>query len=302
VKDPNPLLQAVLKRSLPAQAQLMQRRPGLLKFPLLLLENPCAYDCLFCRAKPLVPSSLDAVTRWLAGNDTAGLDRLGLVGNEPLLHPDIDAIIVEARRWGFRHFSALTAAAPLAEPGRAGELVRAGVDSYAIPLYAADATTHDTITQVPGSHRQAVRAIENLAQLGAEVQIHTNLVRQNLPALTELERFVRGEWGLTFCSIPVRPKDANRPYSDLVPRYRDISRLEGVRSLVAFPLCIARQVQQPALADAAIIADVLKIYVLDQPFYKPAVCGDCGERERCAGTFEAYVELYGDGELSPNSR
>ena len=299
VKDRNPLLQAVLKRSLPQQVQLMRRRPELLKLPLLLLENPCAYDCLFCRAKPLPPTPSAAIKRWLEGNREMGHPRLGLVGNEPLLHPRVDGILAEARRQRFERFDVLTAAAPLADSARAEELVRAGVTRYAIPLYAADAGIHDAITQAPGSFDHALRAIHNLTALGATVQIHANVVRQNLASIPALERLVRDELGLTFCLIPVRPKDANRPYAELVPRYADIARLQGVASLVGFPLCIARQVQQPALADAAIIADVLKIYVLDQPFIKPPVCDGCGDKGRCAGTFQAYVELFGAGELVP---
>lgn len=301
VRDRNPLLQTVIQRSVPEQAALMRKLPGVLKLPLLLLENPCAYDCIFCRAKPLPPSPLDEVRRWLAGNRQAGLTRLGLVGNEPLLHPELDAILEAARAEGFVEFQALTTAAPLADPDRCRALVEAGVTSLALPLYAADPAIHDSITRAPGSHAHTLRALENLAELGAEVFVHANLMRQNLDDAAALQALVEGELGLSLCFVPVRPKDANRPYEELAPRYDEIVERAGIHGLVAFPLCLAAQLQDPAIADAAIVADVLKVYLLDQPFVKPPRCDGCALRDRCTGTFQAYLDLHGDGELRPRS-
>jgi len=298
VRDRNPLVERVLKRSLADQVAIMRERPGLLKLPLLMLENPCAHDCLFCKAKPLVPTPLDEARAWLADNREFAQPRLGLVGNEPLAHPDVDAVIAEARQCGFTRFETLTTAAPLAEPGRAEALVKAGVRTYAIPLWAADAATHDRITRSPGSHEITLRALRQLGELGADVFVHANVLQQNLGGLEALQRLVADELGLPLCLLPVRPKDANLPYAELVARYRDLIGLE-LSGLVAFPLCVAAQVQQPAVPPASIIADVLKVYVLDQPFVKPRKCDRCGLQKRCVGTFQAYLDLFGDGEITP---
>ncbi len=166
-------------------------------------------------------------------------------------------------------------------------------------MFSTDPAVHDGITQAPGSHADAVAAIENLTGLGAAVHVHANLLRHNLDGLAALERRVVDDWGLPLCVIPVRPKDANVPYLELVPRYDEIVTRAGVRCLVAFPLCVAGQVQQPPLPDAAIISDLLKIYVLDQPFVKPSKCRSCRIAPRCAGTFQPYLDRHGDGELDP---
>ena len=280
------------------QVAILREGRGLLKLPLLMLENPCAHDCLFCKAKPLVPTPLDEARAWLADNREFAQPRLGLVGNEPLAHPDVDAVIAEARQCGFTRFETLTTAAPLAEPGRAEALVKAGVRTYAIPLWAADAATHDRITRSPGSHEITLRALRQLGELGADVFVHANVLQQNLGGLEALQRLVADELGLPLCLLPVRPKDANLPYAELVARYRDLIGLE-LSGLVAFPLCVAAQVQQPAVPPASIIADVLKVYVLDQPFVKPRKCDRCGLQKRCVGTFQAYLDLFGDGEITP---
>jgi len=244
--DRNPLQQAVLRRSLTHQAHFMARRPTVLPLPLLMLHNDCYHDCLFCLSKPMTPTPLDSVRGWLADNRTLGLKRLGIAGNEPLAHPEIDAI-----------------------------------------------------TQSPGSHAATVQAIAHLRELGATVHVHANLIRQNLDQLHALEQMVCQRWELPLCIIPTRPKAANLSYAELVPRYSEIVARAAVSCLVAWPLCIAAQLQEPAVPDASIIADVLKIYVLDQPFIKPPRCDGCSLRTHCSGTFAAYLEHYGDGELVP---
>jgi MoaA/NifB/PqqE/SkfB family radical SAM enzyme len=289
----------VLRRGLIHQAAVLRRRPELLPLPILMLENACLHDCVFCLSKPLQPTPVEDVLRWLADNRGLRLDRLGLAGNEPLAHPAIDRIIEEATAVGFARLEVLTSGVVLADVDRARRWVDAGVRGYAIPLHAADAAVHDAVTQSPGSHRDTVRGIENLMKLGADVHVHANLLCQNLDGLRELSGLVEQQWGLPLCVIPVRPKAANRPYAELAPRYGDIAARAGVSCLVGFPLCVAELVQQPAIPNGEIVSDVLKIYVLDQPFVKPAKCRSCRWFGRCSGTFQSYLDLYGDDELRP---
>ncbi len=298
-RDHNPLLDAVLKRSVAQQAHLIRTRPEILKLPLLLLDNPCTLDCVFCKAKDLPPTPRVEAEAWLAGNDDVGLPRLGLVGNEPLAHPDIDALIATARGHGFRRFEVLTTGQPLTDAASVRDLVSQGVEGVALPLFSTDPEVHDAITRTAGSHRDTLRAIDNLRAAGADVHVHANLLQQNLTGANALERFVLDDLELPFCLIPVRPKDANLPYDRLVPRYADMVDQLHVSTLVAFPLCVASRIQDPALAPADIIADVLKVYVLDQPFTKPPACAKCSLRARCAGTFQVYVDLFGTEELRP---
>jgi MoaA/NifB/PqqE/SkfB family radical SAM enzyme len=298
-RDHNPLQNRVLRRPLSHQAKVMKRQPALLSLPMLMLENPCYHDCLFCLPKPLEPTPLDQVSAWLAENRRLGLTRLGLAGNEPLGHPDIDAILSEAQACGFTRFDVLTSGMPLGDSDRARALVDRGVRGYGMPLYAADPAIHDEITQTPGSHAATLQAIETLLSLDAEVHVHANLLRHNLGALAALEQLVTSQWGLPLCVIPIRPKAANRPYLELVPRYSDLVAQAQVSCLVGFPLCVARQIQDPAIPSGTIVSDVLKVYVLDQPFIKPPKCQRCQLFRRCSGTFGPYLDRYGDEELTP---
>jgi hypothetical protein len=297
--DENPLQRTVLRRGLAHQAKVMKRRPDILSLPILMLENACYHDCLFCLSKPLPPTALDEVCQWLSDNRALRLERLGVAGNEPLAHPQIDSIVAEAAAVGFSRIEVLTSGVPVADPARAKQLFAAGVRGYAIPLYSVDPAVHDEITQCSGSHAATVRGIENLLDLGASVHVHANLLRHNLDGASELADLVEGQWHLPLCFIPVRPKAANLPYERLAPRYDEIATRVDVSCLVGFPLCVAERVQQPPIPSGDILSDVLKLYVLDQPFVKPPKCARCRWRKRCSGTFQAYLDRYGDDELRP---
>jgi hypothetical protein len=296
-RDSNPLLNRLLGGSLAEQQRWMRRRPEVLALPLLHLINRCEYDCIFCRNKELEDTPKARALSWLEGNESAGLSRLGLVGNEPLAHPDIDAIVDGALRHGFRRLEVMTTAAPLADRERLERWRDAGMDGFTIPLFGPDAATHDAITRSPGSFRQTREILEHLVATGADVHVHANVLRQNLARLDELERVVADELGAHFCLIPVRPKAANLPYYALAPSYAELIEKLSVRSLVAFPRCVAARIQGEELPDAAIISDLLKVYVLDQPFVQPACCRGCAWRGSCVGTFEAHVAIHGEEEL-----
>jgi MoaA/NifB/PqqE/SkfB family radical SAM enzyme len=298
-RDHNPLLETVIKRPVADQSRIMSKHPDILRLPLLLLENRCCHDCIFCRSKELDPTPLEPVHRWLEGNEAIGLDRLGIVGNEPLSHPHIVPIIEKAREHGFTRFDVLTTGHPLSDPSFAKDLFDLGVTGYSLPLWAADAATHDAITRSRGSHADTLSAIETLESLGATIHVHANLLAQNVDRIQKLERFVTRTLDLPFCIIPVRPKDANLPYSRVAPRYSDLLDQGPLRSLVALPLCVVSRVQDPPVPPPDIISDVLKIYVLDQPFVKPPRCASCSLRGKCAGTFQAYLDLHGDSDLDP---
>jgi len=298
-KDRNPLRRRFVDASLREQVHWMERRPDVFRLPLLALQNPCVHDCLFCKQKELEVTDTADVEAWLSGNQALGCERLGLVGNEPLAHPDIDRIVRAAGEHGFSRIEALTSAVPLTADGAIERWIGAGVRGFAIPLFAAEPEIHDGIVGASGSFHGTLDVLARLRDLGANLHVHANVLRQNLAHLDELERRVVGDLGIPLSLIPVRPKRANLPYRDLVPRYREMVDHLHVRSLVAFPRCVAAEIQGDETPDAARISDLLKVYVLDQPFLKPPKCRRCGWRSRCTGTFAAYLALYGDGELRP---
>jgi len=280
------------------------------------LRSGCLLDCIFCKAKVADPGqSFDEVEAAMRQNLKVGRTRVALLGNEPLLHPRILDILRLCRRCGFREVEVMTSGTLLADAGFARRLVEAGATSFPIPVYSSDPDEHDALTRRPGSFRDVVAGIVNLRRVGgAEVYLHTNLMKQNLRSVAKLERWALQEMKLPFSILPLRPKDPdsmNLPYADLAPSYEQILREVRSRSLAAFPVCIQRRVPRPGdrgprggavnlprrgqrspVIAGARIADSIKLYILHQSFVKPETCLGCPHYPHCVGTFREQLAAY----------
>jgi hypothetical protein len=93
--------------------------------------------------------------------------------------------------------------------------------------------------------------------------------------------------------VPVRAKMSNFAYQDLVPSYQTMINKLNTEYLVGFPLCITSKIQKKMIADASLISDSMKIYLLDQNFVKLKKCRSCPVYKKCPGTFRKYLEIYG---------
>lgn len=286
-----------------AQDRFLRERLPWLDRLFLFVRGGCDLDCVFCRNKPEEePQSLAELDALLAARP-AGRERLALVGNEPLAHPEAAALVARARARGFREIEVMTSGTRLAELAPA--LVRAGAGAFAVALHGASARVHDAVTRVPGSFDAAVAGLEAARAAGARVFVHANACRENLADLPALEALAR-ERGWPFSIHPLRPKDPagmNEPYAEAAPSYAELrAALSGrVTTLTGFPACVARRVQGRPSVPGEAVADSVKLYLLHQAFVKPEGCADCPDRGRCTGTFDEHLRARpaDRGELAP---
>lgn len=132
----------------------------------LNLTYRCNSRCLFCAAdvkykyKPRdIPLAL--LTRLVGEKQYARID---LSGGEPTLHPDILEIVKICRAHADQ-VAVLTHGRRLRDRGFTEKLLDAGSNLLVIPLYGAEASQHDYISQVNGSFRQTLKGLENLKNL-----------------------------------------------------------------------------------------------------------------------------------------
>ena len=113
---------------------------------------------------------------------------LVLHGGEPTLHPDFQALLVRAREAGVTLIVDSNARA-FAVPGRATQARQAGLAHAQVTLHGAREASHDFLTRVPGSFRQAVAGATQLrvagVRLTARVLVTRTVVRE-LGAMTTL--------------------------------------------------------------------------------------------------------------------
>jgi hypothetical protein len=288
-----------------AQRRFLRRNIPAVESAFFFVPAACLNDCIFCcRKKKPRKTDLSRIYSLLAANRALGHKKVCVLGNEPALEPRLPELISRAKECGFSNIEMLSSGAPFADAQFCKKMRSCGLTALSIPLFAPSAKEHDAIVQKRGAFTATLRGIHNALDAGIKVYLHSNALKQNLALLPELAAFVRREFKTGFCIFPPRPKGdggMNIPYRELMPSYAEIiAALAGrVDCLGGFPACVEREVQGNKKVPPAALADCVKLYMLHQAYAKPAICRNCIASPRCLGTFGQYLELFGDGELSP---
>lgn len=168
------------------------------------LPSDCGFSCNFCSTR----SKLSPVTRFDEASTRRlearmqrafveeGFRVLRLSGLDPLRHPEILRLVAHATRLGFEHVHLYSPSTRLAEAAFLDALLGALPASYTLhlPLYGADAATHEAVTGVPGSFDAIERVFENLRARGrlGQVVVVTVVNRANLAGVASLRRLTEG--------------------------------------------------------------------------------------------------------------
>ncbi len=151
---------------------------------LIELTRNCNYACAHCfNDQPLQDNSREMDTSTVEDtlNQLAALGSLFLVfsGGEPLLRPDFLRLVSYARRLGF--FLEIFTNGSLIDEEMAKRLAAQGVGGVNISLYAGrdHDHVHDGITGFIGSHRLALRAMDNLVRAGVSVRANIIVMKAN---------------------------------------------------------------------------------------------------------------------------
>jgi MoaA/NifB/PqqE/SkfB family radical SAM enzyme len=118
----------------------------------------------------------DLVRRTLCEADELGLDAVQFSGGEPLLYPDIQNLLKDARH---KHFKlSLSTNATLIDGSTADLLADIGAEVVA--SIDGPAPYHDRFRGRPGCFEEATVGIERLIQRGIRVKVVTTVCRDNL--------------------------------------------------------------------------------------------------------------------------
>lgn len=266
----------------------------------LYIEGSCANNCIFCKHKEEKFSDLFRIEAKLNSNLKIKAKKLCIIGNEPLLHPDILEIVSLAKVAGFKKIEIMTSGECLSDNKFVEKIIDRGVTSFSLPLFADEKKVHDSIVGREGSFLRITKGVRNVINFKTKVFIHTNLINQNINYILDLEKFVKKELKLPFVVLPVRPKTANLPFKNLMPAYGEIVRKSrGIDSLMGFPLCVVKKVQKKIIKSFDEISDSMKLYLLDQKFTKAKICKRCFYFDSCLGLFKEYLQLYTLDEIKP---
>ena len=158
----------------------------------LTMHFKCNLKCVHC----MIEGTMD----WL---EPEGTDRLqevcdynieherwkGVIftGSEVTLRPDLPDWARQVRAHGFEHVRIQTHGMRLANEDYCRELVDAGIDEYFVSVTAADAETHDWITEIPGSFDKTMQGLDNLDKIdGVSTLCNTVITQRSYRQLPDL--------------------------------------------------------------------------------------------------------------------
>jgi len=185
-------MRPTLKDFLVMGGEALAVRCGRGPFPLTLyvaLTDRCPMRCIYCAVPRRQQRDLptDLVLQMVREAADLGMKRLQLVGGEPLMAPDLGAVVETANRHGV--FVTLTTGGTLIAEQMAA---LTGVDLVFVSL-DGDAQVHDT-HRGAGTHAQVMAGLDRLTAAGVPFWTTTVVTRLNhdkLEAVVDLAR-VRG--------------------------------------------------------------------------------------------------------------
>lgn len=177
------------------QDTLMQN--PILRYIFFELTDCCNMKCLHCgsscepqKSTFLTCSVIERTLRSIAREYDPRNVMVCLTGGEPLLHPDLCAIVHLAHEMDFP--VGLTTNGTLIDNRKAEELAAAGLDTVAVSIDGTE-EIHEAFRCSPGSFGKTVNGIKALQRNGIEPQAMTVACKMNLENLPALGCFLINE-------------------------------------------------------------------------------------------------------------
>ena len=263
----------------------------------LLVTERCDQLCVMC-SQPPKKTHVDRFAEFTQATMLAPINAtIGLSGGEPTLYKEDLFTLIETVA-GSRPdlaFHILSNGQHFEESDRA-RLGSPGFRSvtWGIPLYSHRAELHDAIVKKEGAFERLMTSFRPLLEAGAEVELRTVLLQDNVGELGALARFVAAhlgfiaQWSIMqlenigfaknrFSSLYVAGAQFDTPLREAL----DIAELFGVTArLFNFPRCtVDPRYRHYAVAS---ISDWKQRYA--------AACNGCSERSLCSGFFAWHPE------------
>ncbi|WP_435096707.1 GTP 3',8-cyclase MoaA [Halarchaeum sp. P4] len=182
------------------------------------LTDRCNFDCVYCHNEglgdtrgPMDPRdhemSADDVVRFLEVVEGFGVDAVKFTGGEPMLRDDLEEIV--ARTPDSMEVSLTTNGTFL--PGRAEDLVDAGVERVNVSQDALDADAFKAVTQ-SGAYDQVIEGVKAAVEAGLDpVKLNMVLFEQTKGYVPEMVDYVAENDGLQLQLIEFMPELVGKP-------------------------------------------------------------------------------------------
>lgn len=159
------------------------------------LTYSCNLRCKHCWADCILDHDsaiflpIDIFLHILQQGNKCGVSSIKLTGGEPLLHPNINYIIVMVKEHGFR--LTIESNGTLLTPELA-DLIAQGIKPFAsISIDSHDERVNDLIRGMRGAYTAAVRAIEYLVSRNVKTQLVATLFKDTINHISDLTQMAQ---------------------------------------------------------------------------------------------------------------
>ncbi|WP_431982930.1 cytosylglucuronate decarboxylase [Streptomyces qinglanensis] len=148
----------------------------------------CNADCFMCEfalSRDTFRFSRQDFAELLPEAVAAGVRYVRFTGGEPLMHPEVVALVRDGTAAGMR-MSLITNGSLL--PRTAPALAEAGLAQVIVSLDGSSAATHDVYRRSPGMFDSGLRGLRECAALGVLPRVNTVVGPHNYTQMPELQR------------------------------------------------------------------------------------------------------------------
>jgi len=292
------------------------------------VTRTCNQKCVFC-SNPYVEDTLsleDAKNQIDYYIEKCGVNNIILTGGEPTLHPHLDLLI---RYIVDRHAAPkiISNGQKLSDITYVKKLIDAGLQQFIISIYSHKAQVHEKLTTIKGSHKNVLKALDNISKFIDVININITLCSANYKDMPDTVQFLIKKYPainhFVFNNLDPTGRAINNLWTvpklneielpliktiNVLKHYNKTFRIERV------PLCYMHGFEEFSTETRRIVKNqVYRILFLDQsgrryfekkdeyyyPDGKSESCKHCYLNKICAGLNTRYAQLYGYDELYP---
>lgn len=234
-------------------------------------------------------------------------------GGEPTIRSDLIRLVRFTRGLGFNEISLQTNGSALAVEEYTSSLKEAGLTNVLISLHGTKARTHDSLTGVQGSYKQALRAIEYVSRYNIAIILNFVVTPMNYDEIDELPQLVSQvapNSSRIRISYPIIEGAAFDNLSEVLLSFKNVTprlqetydRCKSKRLRLetgTMPLCVGLY---PSI-DSTYTMRNLKSFVEVSPFYMHNIqrgeisikfegCRSCGVFSLCRGIQLEYIKMF----------
>lgn len=267
----------------------------------LFLTDKCNYQCIMCpQPAPVKPQNFYHQTEDMLQLIDKSPEVFGITGGEPLINFEYFLNVIK-RIKEFHpntHLQILTNGSALADNHNIEKLFEIGKTgiTFCIPLYASQPDIHDRIVGSKGAFWKTIKALHNIVQYDADIEIRTVIIKQNYDFLEDLAHFVAmnlpfinhfaimgaeimGNARVNFEEIYISPEKYQRQLSNSLQILKQNSICFSVYN---HPLCLLpsnlRKYSVKSISE-------WKVRLYDE-------CQECILKTDCGGIFFANIQEY----------